>query len=64
MTVDDWQELRGRRVRIQKDGRIVRSGYVEQVTREADVLWLEGHGVHPRQLFEKAEGYSIEWLPE
>jgi hypothetical protein len=64
MTMDDWQELRGCRVRIRKDGRLIRTGYVEEVTRQADVLWLESHGAHPRQLFEKAEGYSIERLPE
>lgn len=63
MTIDNWQELLGRNVQIRKDGKLVRTGYVEAVTRLADVLWVESHGIHPRQLFDKAEGYTVEPLP-
>lgn len=57
----DWSDLQGVAVLIKKNGRRVRSGHVEAVTPAADVLWLEGHGVEPRTLFHKDEGYEV-WL--
>ena len=63
MAVDDWRDLVGRYVEIRKDGKVVRTGYVNDVTHAANALWLEHHGGYLRQLFEKAEGYSAEILP-
>lgn len=59
--VHDWSVLQGVAVLITKNGRRVRSGYVEAVTIAADVLWLKGHGVEPRTLFQKEDGYEV-WL--
>lgn len=55
---EDWNLLAGRQVQIRKDGRIVRTGRVDTVTKAANALWLESHGAHLRTLFEKAEGYT------
>ncbi|NKX52502.1 hypothetical protein HER39_18380 [Arthrobacter deserti] len=55
---EDWNLLAGRQVQIRKDGRIVRTGRVDTVTKAANALWLESHGAHLRTLFEKAEGYA------
>jgi hypothetical protein len=63
MTIECWKDLQGRQVLIRKDGTPVRAGRVEEVTPAADVLWMEHHGGNLRQLFEKAEGYSVELLP-
>ncbi|WP_336715251.1 hypothetical protein [Arthrobacter sp. USHLN218] len=63
MTVNDWQEILDQWVQIRKDGRVVRTGYVDAVTDRADILWLRGHGAQQRQLFEKTEGYLVEALP-
>jgi hypothetical protein len=54
-----WSDLFGRKVRVHKDGRTVRTGYVEAVTVAADALWIAAEGVEPRALYEKAQGYTI-----
>ncbi|MFD1212240.1 hypothetical protein ACFQ36_09330 [Arthrobacter sp. GCM10027362] len=58
LCAEDWNLLAGRQVQIWKDGRIVRTGRVNTVTKAANALWLESHGAHLRTLFEKAEGYT------
>ncbi|NKX55493.1 hypothetical protein [Arthrobacter mobilis] len=58
LCVEDWKVLTGRQVQIKKDGRIVRTGRVDTVTKAANALWLASHGPHLRTLFEKAEGYT------
>jgi hypothetical protein len=55
---EDWNLLAGRQVQIRQDGRVVRTGRVDTVTKAANALWLESHGAHLRTLFEKAEGYT------
>lgn len=54
----DWKDLAGRQVQVQKEGRTIRTGYVEDVAFTADALWLEAYGVEPRTLYEKAQGYT------
>ncbi|MEV8147448.1 hypothetical protein AB0O52_04775 [Arthrobacter sp. NPDC080073] len=54
-----WSDLFGRKVQVHKDGRTVRTGYVEAVTVAADALWIAAEGVEPRALYEKAQGYTI-----
>lgn len=61
MLATDWSSLPGRRVELRKDGQPVRSGYVEAVTCDSGVLWLEFDGFHPRALFESAEGFEA-WV--
>jgi hypothetical protein len=50
--------LAGRQVQVQKEGRTIRTGYVEDVAVTADALWLEAYSVEPRTLYEKAQGYT------
>lgn len=57
--VHDWSGLEGLTVLIKRSGHRVRSGHVEAVTSAGDMLWLEGHGVEPRMLFQKDEGYEV-----
>ncbi|GLB69124.1 hypothetical protein [Arthrobacter mangrovi] len=54
----DWEDLLGQQVQIRKDGHLIRIGYVEDVTQTGDALWLENHGIDPRKLFTKADGYT------
>lgn len=56
----DWKSLVGEHVKVQKDGKLVRTGYVQDVMNSADVLWIEAEGSHQRALFEKAMGYIIQ----
>ncbi|MGF9660884.1 hypothetical protein AAIH25_03325 [Arthrobacter crystallopoietes] len=60
----DWNDLIGQWVQILKDGGIVRTGYVEDVTHAADALWLQGHGAEPRRLFLKADGFTAKAISE
>jgi len=60
----DWNDLIGEWVRLRQDGRIVRTGYVEDVTLAADALWLQGHGAEPRRLYLKADGLTAEAISE
>ena len=57
-----WGELLGQQVQIHRDGNLVRTGYVEDVTHAGDGLWLESRGIDHRVLFTKAEGYSANAL--
>lgn len=57
----NWSQLPGHWVELRKEGQPVRSGYVEAVTFDSDVLWLGYDGFHPRALFELSEGYEA-WV--
>lgn len=52
-----WDDLPGHEVHILKDGRVIRTGYVEAVTVAADALWIAAEGVEARALYEKARGH-------
>ena len=54
-----WGDLVGHKVRIQKDGHTIRTGYVDAVTADADALWIKAWGVETRALHEKAQGHVI-----
>jgi hypothetical protein len=55
----EWNDLIGQEVRIQKDGRTIRTGRVDAVSVAGDTLWIAAHGVEPRSLYEKAQGHTV-----
>ena len=55
----EWNDLVGRQVEVQQHGRTIRTGRVEAMTAAADALWVAAHGVEPRALYEKAQGYTF-----
>ncbi|WLQ07370.1 hypothetical protein [Arthrobacter oryzae] len=55
----DWQQLIGSRVELRLDGRLVRTGEVEDATHDSAVMWLAFDGNHGRQLVSKADGYEV-----
>lgn len=55
----NWKDLAGQQVRVQKEGRTIRTGYVKDVAVSADALWIEADGVEPRALYEKAQGHVV-----
>ena len=55
----NWEELVGRQVHVRKDGRIIRTGYVDAVTYAADAVWIQAYGAEPRALYEKARGHAV-----
>ena len=54
-----WQQLIGSRVELRLDGRIVRTGEVEDATHDSSVMWLRFGGNHGRQLVSKTDGYEV-----
>jgi len=56
---DDWQLLVGSWVELRHDGRVVRTGEVEDAAPDSSVLWLKFNGNHGRQLVAKTDGYQI-----
>lgn len=59
LSESSWDDFLSQRVQVHKDGRFVRTGYVEDITWAGDGVWLEGLGVDLRTLYTKAEGYSV-----
>jgi hypothetical protein len=57
--LDNWALMPGTLVEIRRKGRHVRTGRVDAVSLDAELLWLANDGAVPRQLFEKAEGYEV-----
>ncbi|MBP1134805.1 hypothetical protein JOE31_001037 [Arthrobacter sp. PvP023] len=58
-TTGTWQQLIGSRVELRLDGRIVRTGEVEDATQDSSVMWLRFDGNHGRQLVSKTDGYEV-----
>jgi hypothetical protein len=57
--LDNWDLMPGTPVEIRRKGQRVRTGRVDAVSLDAELLWLANNGAVPRQLFEKAEGYEV-----
>lgn len=58
-THTDWREFAGAHVEIKKDGRLIRTGFVKDVTIHGDVLWVEADGAERRALYERSQGYTV-----
>lgn len=56
---EDWHALVGRMVELRLDGRLIRTAEVEDVTRDASILWLRFDGSHGRQLIARTDGYEV-----
>lgn len=56
---ENWQLLIGSWVELRHDGRIVRTGEVEDATADSSAMWLKFNGNHGRQLVAKTDGYEI-----
>lgn len=59
-----WRELAGQRVRMERDGRTVRTGLVEVASRSSFALWMVNQNGTMRTLFEKSEQYVAWPAPE
>jgi hypothetical protein len=56
---EDWQLLIGQKVELRLNGSLIRTGEVEDATRDSSVLWLRFDGNHGRQLIARTDGYEI-----
>lgn len=60
--IKDWTLLPGAGVEIRQQGNYVWSGYVDAVTDDGQILWVNSPS-NNRKLFEKAEFYEA-WAIE
>lgn len=56
---EDWKQLVGRVVELRRDGQLVRTAEVEDVTPDSAILWLRFDGNHGRQLVTRTDGYEV-----
>ncbi|MDR6989206.1 hypothetical protein J2Y66_003721 [Paenarthrobacter nitroguajacolicus] len=57
----NWRPLVGRTVTVKLQTHEVRTGVVDAVTADDQILWLDCHGNNPRRLFERSDGFQI-WI--
>ncbi|MDR7159910.1 hypothetical protein J2X42_002626 [Arthrobacter sp. BE255] len=57
----DWWPAVGHDVEIRHNGRVVRTGHVDAVTADDEILWVQHDGARHRELFEKSEGFEV-WM--
>ena len=57
--LENWNLVPGTLVEVYRDGTLLRTGRIDAVTLDADIVWLANSGAHPRRLFEKSEGYRL-----
>lgn len=56
---EDWSQLVGRIVELRRNGQVVRTAEVEDVTPDSSILWLRFDGNHGRQLVTRTDGYEV-----
>ena len=56
---EDWTLLINAPVEIRKNGRLVRSGTVDQAMPDSSIIWLAAEGQYTRRLFEAKEGFEV-----
>ncbi|MDQ0213204.1 hypothetical protein BMF89_09810 [Arthrobacter sp. SRS-W-1-2016] len=57
----DWRAVAGEIVEVRHGEKTVRIGFVDAVTPDGGILWIEGHGAEPRTMFERTEGFHV-WI--
>lgn len=55
----EWWPVLGHHVQIRHNGKAVRSGRVDAVTKDDQILWVQLEGAHHRELFERSEGFEV-----
>lgn len=57
----EWFPVVGELVEIRLGGRTVRTGRVDGVTSDDQILWIAADGAELRAMYERAEEYSV-WI--
>ena len=57
----NWSPLVGEIVEIRLGDRLIRTGRVDGVTSDDQILWIAADGVEPRSMFERVHDYSA-WI--
>jgi hypothetical protein len=56
-----WSLLTNALVEIRHNGRVIRTGIVEDVMPDSSALWIAADPTHPRQMFEVVQGHQV-WI--
>jgi hypothetical protein len=57
----EWFPVVGEIVEIRLDNQAVRTGRVDGVTSDDQVLWIAADGAEPRAMFVRCDDYSV-WI--
>ncbi|WP_353710295.1 hypothetical protein [Arthrobacter sp. K5] len=60
----EWSLLINALVEIRHQDNVIRTGFVEDAMPDSSALWLAADAVHPRQLFEAAQGHQVWVTPQ
>lgn len=55
----NWQVLTGQLVELRINFSVVRTGVVDSVTPDGQILWIAADGPLPRMMFERVHGYHV-----
>jgi hypothetical protein len=59
-----WRRLIGTTVQIRHNGRIIRTGTVDDAMADSTALWIAGSAAQPRSMYEAARGIEVWADPE
>ncbi|WP_461175156.1 hypothetical protein M1D93_20735 (plasmid) [Arthrobacter sp. Z1-9] len=60
----EWNKLINTRVEIRQNGRVIRTGIVEEAMPDSSALWIAADSHGPRQMFEMAQGHQAWVTPQ
>ena len=59
-----WRRLIGATVQIRQNGRIIRTGTVDDAMADSTALWIAGDSTQPGAMYEAARGIEVWSEPE
>jgi hypothetical protein len=59
-----WRQLIGTTVQIRHNGRIIRTGTIDDAMADSTALWIAGDPAQPRTMYEAAHGIEVWSEPE
>lgn len=55
----EWRDLVGCTIELRREGRLVRTAEVEEVSADSSLLWLRFHGNDGRQIITQWDGFDV-----
>lgn len=59
-----WSLLINAFVEIRQNGKIIRTGIVEDAMPDSSIVWVAGDGIRSRQMFEVSQGHQVWVAPQ
>ena len=60
----EWTLLINALVEIRRNGRVIRTGTVEDAMPDSSALWIAADSSNPRQMFETCQGHQVWVTPQ